>query len=155
MYILTPFNLFILTLNSCSPTAGEETHSLPLTDRGSWALAPLGINARVCSPCRQVQPIAPHFKTSQAVVGSLIHPACSCHIDLMHQYLTGVLMLEKNHSFQGQLKELRGWVSCHEEDFLCFHEFFLFFVAQYLMRKIFYVPKSPRNITLHLCLSHV
>lgn len=106
----------------------QRKETLPLKDGSSWALAPLGIFVLLADGCRQHQ----HFKTSQAVMGDMILPACSCYIKLGLSLSDGGADAgERNPSSQGQLKDLR--VGC------------------YCTKKTVYVPKSLRNITLHLC----
>lgn len=65
-------------------------------------------------PCRWVQSTSQHFKTSQAVLGDIIHPACSCYVHLM----LSVSARGADARVCGQLKDIWGWVPFHVEEFV-------------------------------------
>lgn len=123
---------FILTLNSCSPIGRgmrEKTHSFALKDWGRWAFAPMGMYVVLANGCRQhhriLRPLRQWLLTwsTQPVAAT----STSCY-----RYLTVVLMVGK-----GTMPPMASWrtfgVGC------CF-------------MKTFCVPKSERNIALHLCI---
>lgn len=126
------FYIGITTLRSCSPIGWnirEKPNSLPFKDWGSWALTALEIYC----PCRCVHLTSQHFKTSQAVTGDIIHPACSYSIKLMLSVSdSGIDSRERNHPVHGQLKDIQN--ECH------------------FMKKTFSVPQWLRNFALHMCL---
>ena len=96
----------------------KKLHLLPLKDWGSWAPGPLGIYIFLVDGCSQHP--SQHFKTSQAVLGDIIHPACSCYVHLMLSVSARAAdARERKHPFHGQLKDIWGWVPFHVEEFLC------------------------------------